>query len=355
MKPSIHFHIRLDRPAKNGSVPIYLVFLIDRKNRTKISIGKSVLLKKEYQGLSVKSLLQIPLSDRKRYYCWDENLERVTPLRDPLNNILDKEKARAISIIEKFELMEQPLSVDSFLAAYTRPKGNNNFKEYFQREVIEKRKNTMARDTIKNFNSTINKVWKFRPNITLADITYKFLCEFEDYMLKPTVQKGLGNIPSTASKTMRVLRTLLLVAVKNGDLHKENYPFKNYSIKHIDPVLTSRDYLEPDALLKTEQLLSAENVYRLTGSLAMIKYFTFLLMKDPMGSTIAASLMAAQCMLVLSIIILMFLNYCWLFPTNMRFLFNFKHFFSWVIPSPGLNFAFRFTCTLSCVSFLWNT
>lgn len=105
MKPTIHFNIRIDRPAKDGSVPIYLVFLIDRKHRTKISTGKSVSLKKEYHNMPLQDLCATPKDIRRQYYCWNEIIERITPLRHPVNSFLDKEKARAIAIIEKFELM----------------------------------------------------------------------------------------------------------------------------------------------------------------------------------------------------------------------------------------------------------
>lgn len=142
--------------------------------------------------------------------------------------------------------------------------------------MLEKRKNTIATDTWKSFNATINKVWNYRPNLVLSDINYKFLCEFEDYMLRPVLEKGLGNMPTTVSKTMRVLRSLLLTAIKNGDLHKDNYPFKDYSIKHADPALTTRDYLEPDDLLKIEQLLSPEKIAYLTpGEVRATQRFLF--------------------------------------------------------------------------------
>ena len=276
MNPTIHFQIRLDRPAKDGSVPIYLVFLINREHRTKISIGKSVPLKPEYKNLSHQELMAMTAEARKTVYAWNENLERLMPAAHPTNRVLDKEKARAIAVVEKFELMGRPITIELFQNAFCKPSGSNSFCEYFEKEVLEKRKSVLSAGTLKNFSTTISKIDKFRPNLTLADITYKFLSELENYMLAPRSEKGLGNNQNTVSKTMSILRTLLLIAVKNGDLHKDNYPFKDYRIKHVDPVLTSRDYLEPADLLKVEQLLSPDRIECLTpGEIKATKRFLF--------------------------------------------------------------------------------
>jgi len=95
-------------------------------------------------------------------------------------------------------------------------------------------------------------------------------------MRKPVSQKGLGNIPNTISKTMRSIRALVRIAIKNDDFPKEAYPFADYKIKNFDPVLTSRDYLEPEDLLKVEQLLSPEKIGCLTvGEIKATKRFLF--------------------------------------------------------------------------------
>lgn len=177
MNATIHFHIRLERPAKDGSVPIYLVFLIDRHHRTKISLGQSVPLKPQYRKLAGEELLAIPMEQRKEYYSWDENTERCIPATHPVNRMLDKAKARAIGIMEKFELMERPLTTELFQSAFCKPKGSNNFSEYFEKQVLEKRRHTLSSGTLKNFSTTISLAamshlliggvgWQHTPDIT---------------------------------------------------------------------------------------------------------------------------------------------------------------------------------------------
>jgi len=274
MRATIHFHLRYNRPAKDGSVPIYMVFLLDRKHRVVISLGKFVPLKSKYKQLNRKALLTVPTGERKKFYCWDNRLERLSSIHNKINSFLDKEKARAIEILEKFEAMNRPISTDLFLRTFSKPKGNLGFKEYFTEEIVEERKNLVSKETLKNYSTTITKICQYKANLTLADINYRFLNQFENYMVKPKLEGGLGNCQNTVAKTMRIMRTFLQVAIKNGDFHKDNYPFADYKIVQPDPVLTTRDYLEPEEIFKLEALLSPENAGKLhPGEVRGLKRF----------------------------------------------------------------------------------
>jgi len=279
MSAKIHFYIRTNRPRKDGAVQVFLFLIINRKQRFQVSTGKYIPLKKEHKGLTINQLKSLSNKQRQELYCWDNKNEKALKGAlgwERINLQLEMERARANQILLKYEVMNRPLTIQAFQSEYLRIDGTNAFREYFEKEVIEKRKNTVAWATIKNYCSTINKVCKFRSNLTLSSIDYKFLCAFEDYMLKPVKEGGLNNIPHTVSKTMRVLRTLILIAIKNGDLEKDRYPFRDYSIKQPDLILTTRDYLEPEDLLKIEQLLSPENISKLTpGEIRATKRFLF--------------------------------------------------------------------------------
>jgi integrase len=278
MNSSIHFNIRTDRPKKDGSVQIVLFFTLNRNQRLKISLGKYVSLKKEYNYTLNKENL-VCNKNKELFYYWDSLKERATKGTEnwqEINDYLDNEKARANKILLQHELMNKPITISSFKRAFLKPNGINDFKEYFINEITSKRKHLMAHDTYQAYMSAINKVTKFKPNLSLADIDYKFLSQFENYMLKPINEGGLGNIPYTISKTMKMIRALIIIAIKNGDFLGEAYPFKDFKIKHIDPVLTTRDYLEPDDLIKVEQLLSIEKINELTeGEIKATKRFLF--------------------------------------------------------------------------------
>jgi len=262
MSANIHFYIRTDRPSKNGDVQICLMFILNRRQRLKISTGKYVSLKKEYRKLPTEQLLPLIAEKKEELYCWDMSSER--PVRGTENwqgisMFLDGEKTKANQAIIKLELMNEPLSIESFRNSYLKPNGSTNFKEYFLKELKE-RKQLMAEDTYKGYKATVNKVCAFKPGVSLSDINYKFLTGFENFMLKPIKQKGLGNIPSTVAKTMTMVRALVNIAIKNKHFLRDAYPFRDYKIKHVDCTLTTRDYLEPEGLLTVEQQLSPENI-----------------------------------------------------------------------------------------------
>lgn len=278
MSAKIHFYLRTDRPSKDGSVQIFLFFTLNRDQRIKISTGKFIPLKKEYKKLPLEQLYSLH-PNKEDLYCWDQKKERAikgAENSESLNNYLDSEKARANQILLRYELMNKPISVDLFKQAFLKVTGTNKFKEYFTQELDEKRRHLIANDTYRGYKAVISKVNTFKPNLSLSDIDFKFLTRFENHMLKPISEGGLGNIQSTVSKTMKMLRALVLIAIKNEDFPREAYPFKDYRIKHVDPILTTRDYLEPDDLMKVEQLLSPEKISELTeGEVKATKRFLF--------------------------------------------------------------------------------
>ncbi|HRE31997.1 MAG TPA: hypothetical protein PLD88_08490, partial [Candidatus Berkiella sp.] len=57
---TLHFDIRTDRPNKEGSAPIFLVFTINRYQRIRISLGKHIQLKKEFRKVSNETILKAP-------------------------------------------------------------------------------------------------------------------------------------------------------------------------------------------------------------------------------------------------------------------------------------------------------
>lgn len=278
MNSSIHFNIRTDRPKKDGSVQIVLFFTLNRNQRLKISLGKYISLKKEYTT-NIDQIKFSSIENKEDLYYWDVSKERATKGTEnwqSINDLLDSEKARANKILLNYELMNKPITLALFKQAFLKPSGTNDFKEYFTNELDNKRRHLIANDTYRAYKSAISKVCRFKPNLSIADIDYRFLSQFENYMLKPITDGGLGNIPNTVCKTLKMLRALIIIAIKNEDFLKEAYPFKDFKIKHVDPVLTTRDYLEPEDLLKVEQLLSPEKIHLLTeGEIKATKRFLF--------------------------------------------------------------------------------
>ena len=121
MNTKIHFYIRTDRPAKDGSVQIYLMLTINRKQRLKISTGKYIPLKKEYQKLSKEKIQTLLQQHKENLYYWDTQKERATKgarNSEKINQYLDNEKTRANQILLKYELLNKPISIQLFKNAY---------------------------------------------------------------------------------------------------------------------------------------------------------------------------------------------------------------------------------------------
>src|ERR1700744_6063901 len=102
MNNSIHFYIRTDRPNKDGSAPICLLFLLNRTQRLRINTGKYISLKKEYQKLNVEELKALAKIKKEELYYWDTVKERATKGSEnweTINNYLDDKKSQANKII----------------------------------------------------------------------------------------------------------------------------------------------------------------------------------------------------------------------------------------------------------------
>lgn len=256
MSASIHFYIRSERPQSDLSVQIYMLFSIDRNLRTKMSLKYDIPIKKEYAHLSINDITKLNSTLRNNLFCWDESKQRATKLAPnsvKLNQHLDSEKKRANDIIIQYDLMKTPLTVEIFKKLFCKPKGNLLFADYFIKEFAG-RDNKWSSETIKSYTSIVTKIQSFKPKLILNDINYKFLVEYENYMLKPIIDGGCGNSERTVANNMKVLKTLILIAVRNKDYVLDNSPFNDYKIQDTTAELTTRDYLEPSELAILEKL-----------------------------------------------------------------------------------------------------
>lgn len=257
MSATINFYIRSERPHADNSAQIYMLFTINRKHKVKISLKKSIPIRKEFSHLKTEEIVKLEASIRNDMFCWDSEKQRAiaqAPNADKINKYLDAEKKRANDLILKYELMGRPLTTEVFKKQFSRHIGDQTFAEYFLEEFEERRSNKWSEETLKSYKSIVTKIQQFSPNLTLNGVSHKFLVEYENFMLKPTKEGGCGNSPRTVANNMKVLRTLILIAIKNGDFLKDNYPFTDYKVSETTRELTSRDYLEPEELAILEEL-----------------------------------------------------------------------------------------------------
>lgn len=257
MNATVHFNIRSERPQADNTAPIYLIFSLGKNQKTKVSLKKDVPVKKEFKHLTQQDIIHLDKSVRSTIYCWDDNMERTTsqaPNSEKLNKFLDSEKKRANDIILKFELMNKPITTTLFRQLFCKPSGDKRLLDYFLDELKTRRAEKWSEETIRTYKSILTKIQLFKPNLTLNDFNYKFLLEYENYMLKPKEKGGLGNCERTVANNMKILKTMLIIAIKNKDYLAENSPFEDYKINDTSAELTTRDYLEPSEIHILEQM-----------------------------------------------------------------------------------------------------
>lgn len=254
MSATIHFYIRSERPHADNSAQLFMLFIINSKLKAKISLRKRIPIRKEFKKLKPEEIAKFESSVRNDMFCWDSKKERATnqaPSYDKINQFIDAEKKRANDIVLKYQLIGKPLTVDIFKKLFSKEAGNKLFNEYFIEE-FNNQSSRWASETLRSYKSIVSKIQKFKPSLTLNDIDHRFLMEYENYMLKPVSDGGCGNSQKTVANNMKILRTLVIIATKNGDLLKDNYAFTDYRISDSSTELTTRDYLEPDEILQLE-------------------------------------------------------------------------------------------------------
>lgn len=266
MKATLHYILRTDRPRPDGSALIYLRLTINRRNKPIFSMYRNIPLKAKYKHLSIEQIEAYPVKrepgdtttiTRDELYCWDKAKGRATRgfgSAETLNQFLNEEIVRAENIINDLGKRKKALTAASFRWIFKKTNADMPFYEYCHEQLV-KQDSTLAEETIKGYLYVMRKREKYKPGLRMEEIDFKFLTAYYNYLLKTESEGGLGNEESTANKNMKTIRTMIRLAIKNGDLMEEHYPFKDFKIGDTVLELTSRDFLEPEEILQLEKLV----------------------------------------------------------------------------------------------------
>lgn len=126
---------------------------------------------------------------------------------------------------------------------------NNDFKHntasflsFYQNELA----NTTLKESTKcNHFSTLTLVKGYKSNLCFDDLTFEFLCGFENYLLS----KGYHR--NTIAKHMKHLKRYINMAINKDLFDLQKYPFRKFKIKYSE---THRNHLTPDELKKIENI-----------------------------------------------------------------------------------------------------
>lgn len=99
--------------------------------------------------------------------------------------------------------------------------------------------------TKNNLYSTLSLLQEFSPDVSISDISYTYLKDFESFLIKK------GHAVNTIAKHLRHLRTLVNEAVRQDLITSEANPFRKYQIR---TVASKHVFLLPAELQKLENL-----------------------------------------------------------------------------------------------------
>lgn len=267
MKARLHFVLRTDRPRPDGSATIYLRLIINRRNKLMFSLYKTVPLKAKYRNLTLEKIEAFPVKrvantttvTRDELYCWNKSKGRAISgfgSADNLNEFLNEELVRAQNIIYDLSKRKKPLTAETFRRAFKKSNVDQSLYEYCHEHWTVNRDSSLSEETIKSYMSIIGKLNEYRPGIRMEEIDFKFLNQYANWMRKPVKEGGKGNGERTINNNMKIIRTAMMLAIKNDDFLPEHYPFRDYKVGETETELTTRDFLEPEEILQLEQLLS---------------------------------------------------------------------------------------------------
>ncbi len=98
---------------------------------------------------------------------------------------------------------------------------------------------------MKNHFSTLHLLIQFKASVTFEEITFNFLCDFENYLLQNNYHRN------TIAKHMKHLKRYINLAINKDLFEMHRYPFRKYKIRYME---TKRTHLTPEELHQLETL-----------------------------------------------------------------------------------------------------
>lgn len=203
-----------------------------------------------------KALIQVEacLHKRKRYFSthiyiypcqWNPKKRKIRRHEhgESLNRMLDE-----FILSLEYKELESWKAGKKISLSLLEPKevavaGNDSFLSFYEHEV---RVSSLKESTRRNRFTTLNLLKAFQSEIRFADLTPRFVSEFERYM------KKRGYKVNTIAKHLKHLRIYVNKAIYGGYIPKEAEVFSHY---HIHTQESARVFLTPEELERMEALV----------------------------------------------------------------------------------------------------
>lgn len=121
----------------------------------------------------------------------------------------------------------EDLTLDSMILQVNKPKALSFYKFAEDTKLAEfKAKQKMG--TYRRYEAVLNKLKDYAPHLTVRQITYRFLKDYQTYLLEK-----LGNGKDTVSSNLSAIRSIVNEAIASGLYDKQN-PFGQMKLQYTD-------------------------------------------------------------------------------------------------------------------------
>lgn len=232
-KPTLY--LRVDKPKKDGRMPLYIRFPRIDGEEPKFPMGVD-LLPEEWDDAA-----KCPLDEAMKLIIEKESTRIKTRIYNALVNGEELTKSYLRDIVANKKL-ENP--------------GNASFYEYYDKYVLERMcAGRIGRTTEKGYDTTRRALKEFRKEIQIKDIDAKLINSFEQFLIKRGRESGLGDVLGSRANRLKHLRTVVL------DIERRGIPIKNpYRTREclVPEAAINDTFLEYNELRRMYSLLGCE-------------------------------------------------------------------------------------------------
>ena len=226
---SIKIKLRKESPRKDGTVPVQLQAIINRK-RCVVQLNINCMIDE-----------------------FDENTERIKydKKKDPkgllsseANYTIDQARVRAQQVFNKYRYLDKPLNTQLFIKDFESAQSHKSFCSFIRNIVLPDAEKVLTTGTIRSWNSALVQLEAFKPDVTLSELNALFIHDLDNSMRK----NGIGM--NTRMKYHKIVKHFCKKAVMHHHLENNPYTENQFKIKNVDVSRTSLTIEEIGKLVK---------------------------------------------------------------------------------------------------------
>lgn len=208
MAATIKAMLNTDRVSQSGLYP--LVIRVIHNRRKKLIYSQYRIRESDFDSGAQKVL-------------WNEEGFLSKQQVDEMNRFISNQRREIVQIIDQMERQsKQDYSVIDIISKYKKHSSEHYVFNFYEQEISSKRE-SKREGTASTYISSRNSLKRFvgNRNIMFKDITYKFICDYIDYLHARRV------CDNTIHMYLRNLRAVYNKARKQGIPVSKNYPFSD--------------------------------------------------------------------------------------------------------------------------------